>query len=301
MKKIFSILLLSAVALTAFAQTDEYQVEYKTKQMNAFRNLGIGVEAGLMGAGVQLAMPVVSNHLVLVVGYNFMPEISYNTDLTFSTGDLNNQIDKLNADVTLYNTMMGKNYTTVSRVNNNEVIADISAKLKMNNIKALLEYYPSANRSFHFTAGVMIGNEDLISLHGSPDAAAQKSYLSAMKLHSQMQADGINNMNIDVKNSVAFNIDDKTYTLDDNGNVDATIEIQKIKPYLGIGFGRAVPNKRVGFQFELGAWMHGTPTINGPEAKVYNPDKDGVEGVGDVMSKITFYPQMTFRLTGRIF
>ena len=58
--------------------------------------------------------------------------------------------------------------------------------------------------------------------------------------------------------------------------------------------------KRVGFQFELGAWMHGKPTIKSSSEVSYDPSAEGIDGVGDVMSKIQFWPQMTFRLTGRI-
>ena len=43
----------------------------RAENMRAFRHLSIGVEAGSTGAGVSLYMPIVDNHLVLSVGYNF--------------------------------------------------------------------------------------------------------------------------------------------------------------------------------------------------------------------------------------
>ena len=86
-------------------------------------------------------------------------------------------------------------------------------------------------------------------------------------------------------------------------SLDAAIQISKVRPYAGIGFGRSVPNKRIGFQFEMGAWFHGTPKVVSPNelpADKYDPNAESIEGVGDIISKITVYPQITLRLTGRI-
>ncbi|MBQ0057793.1 MAG: hypothetical protein KBT20_09070 [Bacteroidales bacterium] len=302
MKKIILSLVAVAVALTASAQT---------KNMNAFKNVGIGVEAGLMGAGVEVSMPVVSNHLVLVLGYNF-PNIKYSTDISFDAGDLNTEIDRLNASVREINAY-GAGLSEVSKLNENEVTVSTDAKLNWGNFKAMVEYYPSSKSGFHFTLGAMIGNEEFISLNGVADEYTQAAYTSALKLESEysawkkanastIQQFGLDLPETNIKGSLRYNIDETSYGLGDRCAVDAAIKIQKVKPYFGIGFGRAIPNKRVGFQFEIGAWYHGTPKIESTnELDFYDENADGIEGVGDTMSKIQFYPQMTFRLTGRIF
>lgn len=302
MKKIIFSLAAVAMALTANAQTE---------QMNAFRNVGIGVEAGLMGAGVELSMPVVTNHLVLVLGYNF-PNLKYSTDFTFDAGNLNDEIDKLNSNVSMINAY-GASLTPVSKLNEDEITVSADAKLNWGNFKAMLEYYPSENSGFHFTVGAMIGNEEFISLSGVADDYTQKAYTSALKLEQDYNAWKKSNASVieaanlslpetNIKGSLRYNIDETTYGLGDRCEVDAAIKIQKIKPYFGIGFGRAIPNKRVGFQFEIGAWYHGTPEIlSTNELDKYYEDADGFDGIGDIMSKVQVYPQVTFRLTGRIF
>ena len=93
------------------------------------------------------------------------------------------------------------------------------------------------------------------------------------------------------------------------------IEVAGFRPYLGLGFGRAVPKKRIGCQFDMGVQFWGRPDVIAP---MYNksayPSKSGyTEGKLDkasvsgddggfikTLSKITVYPVLNFRLVGRI-
>lgn len=294
MKKILFSLATMALALTATAQTEH---------MNSFRNLGIGVEAGLMGAGVQVSVPVVTNHLVLVVGYN-LPEFTYSTDFDFDAKDLNTEIDKLNKSVSLAN-QAGGNFTPVSRISQDEITVSADATINWGNIKAMLEWYPSSYRTFHFTFGAMIGqDQQFLKFSGVADPSTQAAYSSALKLERQMKSSQFSALveNVDIQSSLRYNIDETTYGLGENCAIDAAVEIEKIKPYFGIGFGRSIPNKRLGMQFELGAWYHGTPKIiSSNELSTYDPSADGFDGVGDILSKAQIFPQLTIRITGRIF
>ena len=89
---------------------------------------------------------------------------------------------------------------------------------------------------------------------------------------------------------------------DENGNIDARIRVSGFRPYLGLGFGRAVPRKRIGCQFDLGVQFWGSPKVmvNGEELK---PDKVGEEldDVLSIVSRIKVFPVLSFRLVGRIF
>ena len=300
MKKTTLTLALAAIAAMSSAQA---------LQMNAFRNVGVGVEAGLMGAGVEVSVPVVTNHLVLVAGVNF-PKITFSTDITLETGTWNNKIDELNAKVDKLNAKRGDEYYKhVDHLNaSGEMTVTADADINLPTFKTMLEYYPSAKSTFHFVAGVMIGKEDFINIHGEPDEISKSAYMSALRLNNAIQNDPIAQKNDiqgikDIADVLHFNIDDKTYRVREDCSLDAAIQISKVRPYAGIGFGRAIPNKRLGFQFEMGAWFHGTPKVVSPNelpADKYDPNAESIEGVGDVISKIKVYPQMTFRLTGRI-
>lgn len=88
---------------------------------------------------------------------------------------------------------------------------------------------------------------------------------------------------------------------DDDGNVQASIKTASFKPYLGIGFGRAVPKKRVGFMFDLGVQFWGTPKVYCFDKRLTDEDTNGGDGgIIKTISKIKVYPTMNFRICGRI-
>lgn len=309
MKKIVLSLALASVTALGFAQSEN---------MEAFKHMSVGVEAGLMGAGVQVAMPVVTDHLVLVLGYN---SFKYSMDKTIEGlgyGDLNNHIAKLNQQVSDYNTYVspftGQKYSPLSSLGQ-DISVDASAELNLSNFKCLVEYYPSKNSSFHLTAGVMIGKDYLLKIDGVADKLSNDCYKSALKLNEELKnapfddpgkkavydITGVD----DLDKVLRLNVDDQTYHLGTDASVEAKLAINKVRPYFGLGFGRAVPNKRVGFQFEIGAWMHGNPTLKSANNLGYfDPDATSNETVDDVykiVNSVSIWPQMTFRLTGRIF
>ncbi len=291
----------------------------QTESMQSFRHVGIGLEAGLMGAGAQLSIPVVSDHLVLVVGYNYL---EYNIDKTlddFGIGNLNNDIDNLNRQVNDYNTYVGpftgKNYSNISRLGSDDITVDASLELNLSNFKCLLEYYPSAHSSFHFTFGAMFGKDYMLRIKGVADPVSNATYQSAMKLNGEIKDapfdDPVKKTMYDITGVddldkvLRLSLDKKTYHLGADASIDARLAINKVRPYLGLGFGRAVPNRRVGFQFEVGTWMHGNPTLKSKnELGYYDESATSNETIDDVykiVNSVRFWPQMTFRLTGRIF
>ena len=85
-------------------------------------------------------------------------------------------------------------------------------------------------------------------------------------------------------------------------DIHGSLEAKKFRPYLGLGFGRAVPKGRLNFGFELGVQFMG-------KMKVYsngNPldELTDVENDDDwkkVMDKLKVYPVLKFTLSGRIF
>lgn len=277
-----------------------------TASVNAqsFNHLGISVEAGVHGAGVNLAAPILDKHLYLTLGYNF-PAVNYDMDVDVSAGEFNKSVQTLNGRIDQYNTTFNTNLQKAAPFNQ-DITVTASADIKMfNNFKALLQYYPSKNHTFHFTAGVMIGQEDFLNLSGDIDKASWTNYnnivAAARNLNNQLPID----QQVTIDDKLRFKIDEQVMEIDNNGHVEADVTYSKIKPYFGIGFGKAIPeNKRVGFQFELGAWYHGSPKIESDwENSSIDPEtvSEGIDGVGDILSKIQVMPTITFRITGRLF
>ena len=98
-------------------------------------------------------------------------------------------------------------------------------------------------------------------------------------------------------------IGDYVLPVDKNGNVSGGLTVKAVRPYVGIGFGRIVPKKRLGFSGELGVQVHGTPEVYTDNGSLGNlmseldPDDDFTK----IIDKLTVYPVLKLRLTGRIF
>lgn len=314
MKKFFAIALAVSM-MTGAAQAQE-----------AFKHLGMSIEAGTTGAGINLSYPLVSDHIILTLGYN-LPTFTYKTDFDLKTGSINGEIDRANGMIDRYNDVITRypdeaakrGLSMIDRIENvNKIKTDIEATIDFGNFKALIEYYPTKSSNFHFTAGLFIGSGDWISVSAQADQALWNTYLRAIEQNSKIVpmsandiAPGFPSTDIapvsDLDKAAKFNIYDQTFLLDKDskGHMDAKLTVMKAKPYIGIGFGNSVPvNHRVGFQMELGAYYHGRPSIESPcevnyDSSAYGSDK--IDDVMEVIQKMTWYPQLTFRITGRIF
>ncbi|GHV49528.1 hypothetical protein FACS1894181_08720 [Bacteroidia bacterium] len=87
----------------------------------------------------------------------------------------------------------------------------------------------------------------------------------------------------------------------------ANLELQmgnSIKPYIGLGVGRAVAkNSNVSFKFELGAIYLGNYTLkqNGTVLDLAASKDPDVQDVHDVLSLLKWWPMMNFQLSFRLF
>jgi hypothetical protein len=101
------------------------------------------------------------------------------------------------------------------------------------------------------------------------------------------------------------------------------MRVNGFRPYLGVGFGRAIPSKhRVGVQFDLGVQFWGKPKVMGHlmyfdsnegdfvtryedvnTNRITNM-KDDYQDIKDIIQdvkKIYVYPVLNIRINGRIF
>ena len=105
--------------------------------------------------------------------------------------------------------------------------------------KMLFDYYPSKYKSFHITAGVHVGNSDIFNLTTTSLPMDPSNYAKDFVM-----------------------IDGHRVGTDANGKLHAGIATAKVKPYIGIGWGRAIPKNRVNCFFDFGSifWGHPTPS-----------------------------------------
>lgn len=155
---------------------------------------------------------------------------------------------------------------------------DVEGGIKRTSGEILLNFYPFKRSSFFITGGAAFGGDKIIKLKGHSDELAGYSGLAGIE------------------------IGDYLIPIDKNGNVSGGIKVSSFRPYVGIGFGRIVPkNKRVGFLFEIGAQIHGTPEVYTDYGNVDMLMEEADNEFTDVMDKITVYPVMRFRLCGKLF
>ena len=265
MKKIFlTLIVVLTASTTVFAQTDK----------RLFNHLTVGLNVGTTGIGADVAMPA-TKWLELEAGINIMPKIKYNTDL-----HINMPISDINPYL-----------PQPIDVNN----VPVQGKLNMINGKFMINFLPIPSLSnFHITVGAFFGKSDVVEVYNTIDGQ-----LAPINEANTIIRD--NNLPFD---EIGLKLGDYLLTPDANGNVKATLKTKGFKPYVGLGFGRAIPrNKRVSFKFDLGAMFWGTPEVidhNG--VSLTKQDWEGKDGGAiRVISKIKVYPVLNFRICGRIF
>ncbi len=105
------------------------------------------------------------------------------------------------------------------------------------NGKLLFDVYPFRNVAFRITAGFYAGTSALVKAHNT----------SPVKL----QGEGF----------ILGNTSEQKYVYpDDNENIKIEARVNAFKPYVGIGYGYAVPKSRVNVGFDLGVMFWGTPS-----------------------------------------
>lgn len=187
--------------------------------------------------------------------------------------------------------------TDINIKDNNPLIADkvtLEGKVNIFDFKLLADVYPFKHSSFHLTAGMFLGNG--VFLKGTNTTMFIKDPSKYGKL--------------------GLIVGDYRIATDEKGYIQAEAKSNKLKPYLGFGFGRAVPrNSRVSVSCDFGVEFWGKPgvyawTKNDWDDKVYHKftvddldqyDDKHIKDALDAVDKIKIFPVLNIRLNGRIF
>lgn len=246
------------------------QKEYKRGFLN---HVGINVGAGTEGISVGLAAPV-TGFFELEAGVNVMPSFKLSGDL--------------DVDV---NTSSLPQVPTVTYPTSATIHAEGSFDRTTFNVKANLYPFVGGTK-FFIAAGLSIGGEKIAEVSGSCDELRDFS----QKLPTQELKDQF-------RQAVSANLAGYNLQFDENYNVQGDIRCKKVRPYLGLGFGRLVPKNRLGMRLELGCQFM-------DKLKVYQNDTEidinkALEDAGDddlskFVKDLKIYPVVKFSFTGRI-
>ena len=246
------------------------QKEYKRGFLN---HVGINVGAGTEGISVGLAAPV-TGFFELEAGVNVMPSFKLSGDL--------------DVDV---NTSSLPQVPNVQYPKGATIHAEGSFDRTTFNVKANL--YPfGGGTKFFIAAGLSIGGEKIAEVTGSCDELRKFSQnLPTQELKDQF------------RQAVSANLAGYNLQFDENYNVQGDIRCKKVRPYLGLGFGRLVPKNRLGMRLELGCQFMDKLKVyqNDTEIDINKALEDaGEDDLSKFVKDLKVYPVLKFSLTGRI-
>ena len=246
------------------------QKEYKRGFLN---HVGINVGAGTEGISVGLAAPVTS-FFEVEAGVNVMPSFKLSGDL--------------DVDV---NTSSLPQVPTVTYPTSATIHAEGSFDRTTFNVKANL--YPfGGGTKFFIAAGLSIGGEKIAEVTGSCDELRKFSQsLPTQELKNEF------------RQAVSANLAGYNLQFDENYNVQGDIRCKKVRPYLGLGFGRLVPKNRLGMRLELGCQFMDKLKVyqNDTEVDIDKALEDaGEDDLSKFVKDLKIYPVVKFSFTGRI-
>ena len=241
-----------------------------------FNHLALGINSGLEGVGLSVAVPV-GPVIQLRAGYsNFLFPLTLDSAFLSEYG--------------LKDFVINGEHRSVS---------SMSAKLGLNTGggNLLCDIFLSKTSGFHFTVGAFITDPRVMAL----DFDASKVLKADEYASYGLQLDPSNpNTNI---------------TSDKNGHIQADLKAWMVRPYVGLGFGRAVdPEHRVRFAVDLGLMVWGSPTLYSYDYSLTNVKSveitsdvlsksslKGAAGIVKLLSEIPVYPTIRLNLFIRLF
>ncbi|MDP5106000.1 MAG: hypothetical protein NWQ31_07505, partial [Polaribacter sp.] len=87
------------------------------------------------------------------------------------------------------------------------------------------------------------------------------------------------------------------FNSEDSGDLDINFNWSKTAPYVGMGFGRAVANKRLGFSFDFGSFISSSPEITLVATGVVEQTQDQEALLNESFESFKFIPYASFRLS----
>lgn len=239
-------------------------------------HLGVSVGVGTTGITLDLST-MFTDYVGLRVGADIFPNLKLNTELDLGFDD-----EAKSAYQNMFNT------TLPSEI-------EVQGKTGLTAGHLLVDVHPFKS-SFRVTVGAYIGGQDIVSVYNREDGALKQ----IADFNGRIDRNEIPSLTKD--NKIGLELGDYFLEPDKDGNVDARIRVNGFRPYVGLGFGRAVPKKRLACQFDLGVQFWGSPEIYLRDHKLSEKDLDGdAGGIIKVVSNASVYPSLTVRLVGRIF
>jgi len=142
----------------------------------------------------------------------------------------------------------------------------INGEIKLGSIQALVDFHPFKN-AFKITGGLAYMLTDITAVARVKDSVAQGDIMISP---------------------------------DEVGNINVGVKVGPICPYIGIGFGRAVPKSRASFNFEIGGYYITKPQVSFQATGMLSPTSSQEKVLQDNMKGFTFLPMINFSINFKI-
>ena len=141
-------------------------------------------------------------------------------------------------------------------------------KMNFANANLLVDYFPVEGGIFHITGGAFFGSNKAV-----------------------IEGEGFD----------PFSINDYVIMTDPRGYFKSTVQFGgAVKPYLGIGVGRTIPNKTVGVKFEAGVVYQGKLKVESDYLDPTRKPSDVDDVIEIPMLESKFWPTATLSLVFRL-
>lgn len=104
-------------------------------------------------------------------------------------------------------------------------------------------------------------------------------------------------LNLNTRFAESTMVGEIEFTSDDIGEIDIDFNWSEIAPYVGIGFGRPVSKKGIGFAFNAGTYYSQSPDITLIATNILEPTASQEDLLNESFESFQFIPYITFRLS----
>ena len=275
---IHSLIILIAMMFAA-AGTQAQNADKIHAKDGLFNHLSIGLNTGLTGAGIDVAMPV---HKIVTVRAGISG---------WNIGDIKFKAINTAFEIT---SMQMVEEDAIRRAQIVDKV-ELAANPNFWNFYLLGEVHPFKNQPFYFSAGLFVGSQNFVHFRNTNEGALGFLYDANQKVEDYNRLYRTNYPPIGLK------FGDYIFTADENGNIDVRMKTNAVKPYIGVGFGQHLAKThRVSLAVDAGLLFWGTPKFvlnNGTEI-----DSSGRNsGITGALKWLKAWPNIQVRVAYKIF
>jgi hypothetical protein len=275
---IHSLIILIAMMFVA-AGTQAQNADKIHAEDGLFNHLSVGLNTGLTGAGIDVAMPI---HKIVTVRAGISG---------WNIGDIKFKAINTASEIT---SMQMVEEDAIRRA---QMVDKVELQVNPNfwNFYLLGEVHPFKNQPFYFSAGLFVGSQNFVHFRNTNEDALGFLYDANQKVEDYNRLYRTNYPPIGLK------FGDYIFTADENGNIDVRMKTNAVKPYIGVGFGQHLAKThRVSLAVDAGLLFWGTPKFvlnNGTEI-----DSSGRNsGITGALKWLKAWPNIQVRVAYKIF